>query len=219
MAFLAIQVSPALVYAQSRTWAINGSTQSGTSAWSITSNWNGGGVPNASDVTANFTNTTNTFTGLTGNVTIGKLTTSTGRLYITGTDNSFATQTPPSNYELAFATTTGTAPAITNAGRIDMVAKIAGTQGFTKAGNGTLYMWAPNVYSGVTTVSVGQIYLRNGDGLGATGPGNGTVVAPAAIHGARAADDLRNRTHKLRLPPHASGRHDRRLHGADHAVG
>lgn len=180
LACFAFQAHAGRAYAQSITWGANGSTATGTSAWNIGARWVGGVVPDASNVTAAFTNTTNTFTGLAGNVTVGNLTTSTGRLYITGTDNNFATQTP-SNYELALATTTGTAPAITNAGRVDMIAKIAGTQGFTKTANGALYMWAPNVYSGVTTVSFGQIYLRNGDGLGATGPGNGTVVAPAAI--------------------------------------
>lgn len=180
LACAALQSFSGRVAGQAITWGANGSTATGTSAWSIPARWVGGVVPDASNVTATFTNTTNTFTGLTGNVTIGNLTTSSGRLYITGTDTNFATQFP-SNYELAFSTTTGTAPAITNPGRVDMIAKIAGTQGFTKSGAGTLYMWAPNVYSGVTTVSAGQIYLRNADGLGATGPGNGTVVLPTGI--------------------------------------
>lgn len=181
LAFAALQVFPGNAHAQNRTWNKNGSTASGTSAWGTTSNWNGGGVPNASDVTAVFNNSTNTFTALDNNFTIGNLTTSTGRLYITGTDNNFATQAPPSAFQLIFATTTGTAPRITNAGRIDMVATIAGSQGFTKLGAGTLYTWGTNAYSGVTTVSAGQIYLRNPYGLGATGVGNGTVVSSTAI--------------------------------------
>jgi|694.fasta_scaffold03388_8 fibronectin-binding autotransporter adhesin len=182
LAMFAVQASPARVYAQNRTWASNGSTQSGTSAWSITSNWNGGGVPNASDVTANFTNTTATFAGLTANVTIGNLTRSAGnntsgnKLTITGTDNNFATQTP-SGYELAFATTTGTAPAITTAGRVDVVVKIAGTQGFTKAGTADLYLWAPNTYTGTTTISAGRLRPQAASNLGSIA--DGTVVLPA----------------------------------------
>lgn len=180
MAIVVVQAWQGRVYAQNRTWASNGSTQSGTSVWSNTSNWIGGVVANGTNVTATFTNTTNTFTGLTSNIILGNLTTASGRLYITGTDNTFATQTP-SAYQLAFATTSGTAPVITNPGRVDMLVTVAGTQGLTKAGAGTLYMWAPNVYSGVTTISAGQIYLRNGDGLGAVGAGNGTVVLPTGI--------------------------------------
>ena len=185
LAFLATQANPARVYAQSRTWAINGSTQSGTSAWTIPSNWNGGGVPNASDVTATFTNTTLTYAGLTGNTTIGNLTRSAGsntsgtRLVITGTDNNFAPQTP-SSYELTFATTTGTAPAITTVGRTDVVVKIAGSQGFTKAGTADLYLWAPNTYTGTTTISAGRLRLQastSGSALGS--PADGTVVLPA----------------------------------------
>lgn len=180
LALATLAVMPTSARAQSSTWASNGSTASGTSVWSNTSNWLGGVVADGVDVTARFTNTTNTFAGLTTNITLGNLSTSTGRLYLTGTDNSFSTQTP-SAFQVALATTTGTAPAITNAGRIDMVATLAGVQGFTKSGAGTLYAWAPNVYSGVTTVSGGQIYLRNASGLGAAGPGNGTVVQPTAI--------------------------------------
>jgi len=181
LAFAALQAFPDSAHAQNRTWNKNGSTASGTSAWGSTSNWNGGGVPNASDVTAVFNNSTTTFTVLDNNFTLGNLTTASGRLYITGTDNNFATQAPPSAFQLVFTTTTGTAPRITNAGRIDMVATIAGSQGFTKLGAGTLYTWGTNLYSGTTTVSAGQIYLRNPDGLGATGAGNGTVVSSTAI--------------------------------------
>ena len=180
LAIFALQASPGRVYAQSGTWTANGNSVGVNATWGRTANWSSSIVAGGTNATATFTNTTTTFAGLTNNIALGNLTTSSGRLYISGTDNSFATQFP-SAYQIAFTTTTGTAPIITNAGRLDMLANVAGTQGFTKAGNGTLYMWASNVYSGVTTVSTGQIYLRNADGLGATGVGNGTVVLPAAI--------------------------------------
>jgi fibronectin-binding autotransporter adhesin len=181
LAIFAVQASPARVYAQSRTWASNGSTQSGTSVWSGTSNWIGGVVPNAPDVTATFTNTTLTYAGLTGNTTIGNLTRSAGsnssstRLVITGTDTGLANQ-GSSIYELTFATTTGTAPAITAVGRTDVVVRISGSQGFTKAGTGDLYLWGLNTYTGTTTISAGKLRPQ-GSNLGTTA--DGTVVLPA----------------------------------------
>lgn len=67
-------------------------------------------------------------------------------------------------------TTTGTVPRITNTNRVDMYAIVAGTQGLTKSGTGILYLWRPNTYTGVTTISTAQIYLRDAYGLGATVP-------------------------------------------------
>jgi hypothetical protein len=175
-----LAMTPGTALAQTNgTWTANGSAQAATSTWGSTANWSSSNVAGGTNATATFQNTTNTFAGLTNNITLGNLSTNTGRLYITGTDNSFATQTP-SSFAIEFATTTGTAPVINNLGRLDMLATVNGSQGYTKSGGGTLYLWAPNNYSGVTTISAGQVYLRNGNGLGASTTGNGTVVESGA---------------------------------------
>jgi len=73
--------------------------------------------------------------------------------------------------------------AVVNAGDTGTVsAAIAGSSGFTKAGNGQLRLAATNTYSGTTTVNAGVLKLSyNIPGvLGATGTGNDTVVANGA---------------------------------------
>jgi autotransporter-associated beta strand protein len=85
------------------------------------------------------------------------------------------------NEQIQFVTTTGTAPAITNAGRLDMFAVIAGSQGFTKSGAGQLYLNRTNTYTGTTTISTGDVRLSVNDGLGASGTGNETVIASGAM--------------------------------------
>jgi autotransporter-associated beta strand protein len=73
--------------------------------------------------------------------------------------------------------------AVQGAGSTGIVAEaIAGSGGFTKTGDGVLQLATNNTYAGVTTVSQG--ILRLGplcpNALGATGTGNGTVVAEGA---------------------------------------
>lgn len=53
---------------------------------------------------------------------------------------------------------------------------LAGSQGFVKRGQSNLYLAGDNTYTGSTFVAGGQIYVVNPLGLGATGPGNETVV-------------------------------------------
>lgn len=55
-------------------------------------------------------------------------------------------------------------------------APIRGAQGFIKSGNGHLLLTAENPYAGLTTVIDGKLSVQSAAGLGATGPGNGTIV-------------------------------------------
>ena len=167
LATLAAHANPATVYAQTQsgTWTLVGS-----STWGNTAAWSGGLVAGGANNTASVTVAGTA--ALTSNITLGNLTTSSGRVQIVGLDAS------PSAYQLQFATTTGTAPTITNAGRLDMRPTITGTQGFRKVGTGDMYLWQTNTYTGTTTLTAGRTRLQNGGGLGSTA--EGTVVLPAA---------------------------------------
>jgi fibronectin-binding autotransporter adhesin len=170
MAFMAILSSPARVYAQT-----NGTWTSGTGAWSSTARWSGGIVAGGTNATATFTTSGGTAT-LTSNIVLGNYTT-----LAVGTSPRTRINATTAE-EIQFATTTGTAPTVTAAGRAEIAAVITGTQGYTKAGTGDLYIWAPNTYTGVTTISAGRVRLQSstsGSGLGAAGAGNGTVVQSA----------------------------------------
>lgn len=53
---------------------------------------------------------------------------------------------------------------------------LSGSQGFVKRGGSNLYLAGEGDYTGPTFVAGGQIYVVNPLGLGATGPGNDTIV-------------------------------------------
>lgn len=57
---------------------------------------------------------------------------------------------------------------------------IEGAGGLTKAGTGIQTLSGSNTYTGLTSVNAGNILVANNDALGATGVGNGTVVANGA---------------------------------------
>jgi len=57
---------------------------------------------------------------------------------------------------------------------------IGGAGGLTKAGAGTLTLGTTNTYAGLTSIAAGVLVSGGADGLGATGPGNGTTVADGA---------------------------------------
>ena len=170
MALLATQANPARVFAQT-----NGTWTSGTGAWSNSAKWSGNFIAGGTNATATFTTSGGTAT-LTSNIVLGNITT----LAVSTSPRTRINATTAE--ELQFATTTGTAPTVTNSGRTELAAIITGAQGYTKAGAGDLYIFAPNTYSGTTTISAGRIRLQastSGSGLGAAGAGNGTVVQSA----------------------------------------
>ena len=170
-----LALAPGLALAQSGTWSVNGTTPA---AWSGTSKWTGGIVAGGTDSTATFT-TTNTQTPyLLSNIVLGNLTTVNSRVTIrSGTETINANLT---NEQIQFATTTGTAPAIANTPRLDMWAVISGSQGFTKSGAGPLYLNRQNTYTGVTTITAGDVRLAQNNGLGDSSAGNGTVIQSGA---------------------------------------
>ena len=175
VAVIAVQACPGRAFAQSGTW--NNSLTSPTS-WSNTARWSGGIVAGGTDSTATFTNTSTVTPLLLSNIVLGNLTTGGTRVTIrsgTETTNSLLT-----NEQIQFARSSGT-PAITNAGRLDMFAVIAGSQGFTKSGAGVLWLNRPNTYAGVTTVAVGDVRVGGTGGLGDSSAGNGTLVQSGAM--------------------------------------
>jgi autotransporter-associated beta strand protein len=158
--------------AQSGTWQ-----SSGVTSWNNTARWRNGTVAGGTNSTATFT--ASGTASLLSNIVLGNLTTGASRVQIrSGTETVNANLT---NQQIQFVTTTGTAPAITNAGRLDMFAVIAGSQGFTKSGAGQLYLNRTNTYTGTTTISTGDVRLSVNDGLGASGTGNETVIASGAM--------------------------------------
>ncbi len=57
---------------------------------------------------------------------------------------------------------------------------ITGTTGLTKSGVGRLTLSGVNTYTGETNIREGVVTISNAGALGASGPGNGTIVHPGA---------------------------------------
>jgi len=172
LAFIAAQSNPPQAVAQSGTWS-----SAGVTSWNNTARWTGGVVAGGTNNTATFT--VGGTASVLSNIVLGNLTTGGTRVQIrSGTQTTNALLT---NEQIEFATTTGTAPAIANTGRLDMFAIIAGSQGFTKSGAGALYLNRPNTYTGVTTIAAGDVRLAENNGLGDSSAGNGTVIQSGAI--------------------------------------
>lgn len=83
-------------------------------------------------------------------------------------------------HTLTLATGTASAPVLSVRGTQAISARILGTQGFTKTGGGKLTLSGDNLYTGVTTLSDGNLTITSANALGATGSGNGTVVSQAS---------------------------------------
>lgn len=70
-----------------------------------------------------------------------------------------------------------TTAGVVTTGNFEIRSNIAGTKGLTKTGLARVVLDGRNTYSGVTTVSNGDLFLRSGrQGLGAGGEGNGVVI-------------------------------------------
>lgn len=160
---LSLPVSLALAQT-SGTWT---STTGGN--WTNTGNWSGGtvatGGSTGSTATATFTTGAQTV-NLDADQTLSGITAgSAAGLIISSSNGSVLT--------LAGSST----PTIN--GTLSISATIAGTQGFSFNPGGTryLYLSGNNTYTGVTTLSNGQIYVQSANALGATGAGNGTLIS------------------------------------------
>jgi autotransporter-associated beta strand protein len=159
-----LMLSALTAHAASDTWV---GTAGGN--WSNTANWAStnayaNGTDAVATVSAAGTQTVNLDTA----VTLGTLAFSTGTYTLSSSNGSV----------LTLATTTGT-PSISGTATIS--AALDGSQGFTYAsGSRTLTLSGNNIYTGVTTLTNGNLTVRSDSALGATGAGNGTVVSQAS---------------------------------------
>ncbi|MCW1923866.1 autotransporter-associated beta strand repeat-containing protein [Luteolibacter arcticus] len=141
-------------------------TNANGGSWTVPTNWNGSIIAKGADKSANFANlnlTSNATVTLDGARTIGNLSfgdTTTSHDWILNTGSG-----GPLTLDV-----TGGSPLVTVNNRSTTIgAVIAGNDGLTKAGAGTLNLGGANTYSGGTTVSGGTLTLSH---LGTAGSGN-----------------------------------------------
>ena len=142
-------------------------------SWSTAGDWQNNVAGTGAGNTADFSQvdiTADTTVNLDQNYTIGNL-------VFGNTDSN-----PNANWILANNTLTlaGTTPTVTvgslGTGKSATISSaIAGTQGLTKAGNGTLTLSGADTYSGNTTISAGTLALD--DGLRRSAVGGGAYAA------------------------------------------
>jgi autotransporter-associated beta strand protein len=138
---------------------------SGTLAWTTGTAWNGGVIPNASGAVAVFPTAGLGTSVLSSTVTTGtiSLTTASGNLVLSGTNGA-------TNDVITLATAAGT-PTVNVNGSSQMYwyTDLAGTQGYTKTGGGTLifrYNTDNLSYTGTTTLGGGTIIINQDGSLG-----------------------------------------------------
>lgn len=137
--------------------------------WNDSSKWLNGNIADGADATATFDTaiTGTTFVTIDAGRTIGHLVLDSAQQW------NFSGQA----LTLAVSDHQSGGPTITvTRGYQYFASGIAGTQGFTKLGNGHLYLAGNNTYTGVTYINTGHVYLRHSNALGAIGGGNGTIV-------------------------------------------
>lgn len=163
LATLALGASSFALAQTNGTWT---STTGGN--WSNIANWSSGVIADGTGAVATLSATGTQTVNLDVNATLGSIAFSNGTYTISSSNGSV----------LTLATSTGT-PTFTSSGTINAV--IAGTQGLTMSGgNRTLTLGGANTYTGVTTLTNGNLTIRSNDGFGATGSGNGTVVSQSS---------------------------------------
>ncbi len=149
--------------------------------WIDPANWAGGIVAEGEGATATFNvaiaGTRNITLDQTNGHTIGHLVLQAGNQWNINAG------------KLTFATAGPVIPSLTfgGSGTHFMAATIYGTQGLNiSGGGGGLVVRQANQYSGITTINSGTVTLRDSKSLGASGPGNGTVLmgdnATAQLH-------------------------------------
>ncbi|MCW1923867.1 discoidin domain-containing protein [Luteolibacter arcticus] len=154
-----------------KTWA-----NAAGGSWISPGNWNGNGAANGADNTANFASlnlTANATVTLDGARTIGHLT--------------FGDTTPSHNWALntgsggplTLDVSSGSPLVTVNNQTATLGMVVAGNDGFTKAGSGTLVLNATSTYSGGTNINAGTLQVGNGGTTGALG--TGTIVNNATL--------------------------------------
>jgi autotransporter-associated beta strand protein len=142
---------PAPAAAQNGTWS---QATAGTYNWSTTGNWSGGTVANGANNTANFTTA-----NLTGPISVTLDTNRTiGSLVFDNPTNAFGWSIIGSN-TLTLSNTTPPSIAVNNANiSATLAVQLAGTQGLTKTGPGTLFLTGNNTgLTGGITASAGTL--------------------------------------------------------------
>src|SRR2546423_1421360 len=175
LAVAATCAAPVTALVASGQWTFNGGGN-----WSATGNGNGGTVPNATDDTADLASIDLTADA---NVVLDPPVT-LGQLPFGDPDPTTAAGWTLSGANSLTLSTSGAPPTVTvnalGTGKVATIsAAVAGTQGLTKAGAGTLVLTGANSYSGGTTVSAGTLQIGTGGTAGTLGSGaivdNGTV--------------------------------------------
>jgi autotransporter-associated beta strand protein len=163
----------AVAAAQDGTWI---TSAAGTYNWSDAGNWLNGIVADGAGHTANFTTA-----GLTGNVTVTLDTARTiGALVFDNPSNAFGWTVGGGNTLTLSSGGAGGPTVAVNNPQITAViaAPIAGTQGLTTTGPGTLSLTGANSYSGGTNVANGTLAVNADAALGTgnvTGASLGTL--------------------------------------------
>src|SRR4051794_32643906 len=149
--------------------AANWTNASGNSSWNTAANWDAA-VPNAVDAIANFTLdiTSDSTITLDGSKTVGTL----NFADLISSNNWILNPGAPASSQLTLDVTAGSAVVnvanfsavpINGAGQVAQSATInavvAGNDGVTKTGAGTLVLTATNTYTGGTTVRFGGLNL------------------------------------------------------------
>jgi fibronectin-binding autotransporter adhesin len=170
-------LSASLLPAATFTWT---NTTTGGS-WQTDTNWSSTpALPTfATDDVLDFSTlniTANNATTLDGNVAAGTL--KFGDLTTASNDWSVASGTPSTSTITLSGTATPIIDVVNRTATISAV--VAGTQGFTKSGTGTLNLSGLNTYTGTTTISGGSLVLGVTNALPNTAYVNLTTVAGAA---------------------------------------
>ncbi|MCW1923157.1 discoidin domain-containing protein [Luteolibacter arcticus] len=146
-----------------KTW-----TNAAGGSWTNTGNWSGGLIASGANITANFATlnlTSNATVTLDGTRTIGHLT------FGDTTPSHHWTLHTGSSGPLTLDVTSGSPLVTVNNQTATIGAVLAGNDGLTKAGAGTLVLTGTNTYTTATTISGGTLQIGNGV---ANGTYNGT---------------------------------------------
>ena len=153
--------------------------QSANGSWNTTTLWSPAGPPDGIDNTIGSTSPSGTRTiTLDGNHTIGNIafTVNNNRTYVINS----GTTLPSSALTLQDSATTPSVSvaAGASAGFLIINAPVAGTQGLTKSGIGTLVLGGVDTYTGTTTLSLGNLVVNGSLATGSPVIVNNTGTQP-----------------------------------------